>query len=148
VILACVSALFAKCTADAQKDLEELHRKQTFIETFTNLALTLEFRERDILLNAAPPAQRTGPAYEESAKKGEEEHRYWLEKSSGTTPEAAIYIAKALFPKKEIVTELDMLLNNLYRYSTTMNLQELHNAYASIQSGFDKIIGLMVADLR
>jgi hypothetical protein len=161
-LLAVISTTLTQCNAINARDreiaLEKLHRKQNFIETFASkieqyLTLTVGLRKREIFLAewAKVPEHATarfsdGRTFDETRAKWEEDKRYWIEHSSGTTPLAVIYTAKILFPKPDIVDKLDHLEQSTDLYGRTTKFEDLVTAYNQVLDDLGEVTSILAKE--
>jgi hypothetical protein len=161
-LIAIISATLTQCNAINARDreiaLEKLHRKQNFVDTFASkieqyLTLTFGLRKREIFLvewqkvpERAAARFSDGRTFEETRAKWDEDKRYWIEHSPGTTPLAVIYTAKILFPKAEIVDKLNQLEKTVDLYGSATELEDLVTAYNQVLVDLEVVISVLAKE--
>lgn len=164
ILLAFISGMLTQCNATNAKDreiaLEKLHEKQRFIDSFATkieqfLVITMGLRKREIFLYQwqADPGRETvhysdGRTFDETRNRWEEEKRYWVEHSSGTSPLAVIYTGKLLFSNPDIGKKLDLLAESVDLYGRTKEYEALDKAYEQILNGLEEVTSLMAKELH
>lgn len=162
IALSLISLGVTQCNANNSKDreiaLEQLRRKQNFVDTFASkieqyLTLTIGLRKREIFLakwekvpDRAPARFSDGRTFEETRAKWEEDRRYWIEHSPGTTPLAVIYTAKILFPKPSIVDKLDHLSKTADMYGRAREIPDLLAAYDEVVLELEDVTSMLAKE--
>ena len=147
IALACVSAVFTKCSADNMRQVDKvlaaLRQRQSFIDAFDNkidqyMRLTYSLRKREIFLDEWQNEQgrdtikySDGRNFFETIVQWEQEKHYLIEHWPGS-PMALVHTAKVLFTNKDTLNNLDKIEKALENYDRTHDYQELDSTYNEV----------------